>query len=251
MKNKYREVIVRKKRINKGVLATLVIIFVFAFVFILSFFLSPIIKIANVSSSNQYLYEKEYYFVMLKLDTSNKQEAQKEAQNLKSRGGAGVLLFENNYFVIVSFYETKEDAKSVSEKLSNEEQTFVLKEQKISTNTKNLSQNETEIVLKYYNYFIDKINEIQKLSNSLDSKTLSSISANLKLKSIKTESCLMLDFLINENNPHFEQIKNSFLSFASALEYSSEQSHLNSAIIPYSSVLREMMILSILNFCTK
>lgn len=184
---------------------------------------------------------------MLNTQISNKNEAEQEAQNLKSRGGAGVLLFENNYFVVVSCYKTEEDAKQVASSLSTEENTFAVKEQKISINIKHLEKEKQTILLKNLNFFTDKITEIYETANSLDSGSTSKISANLKIKSIKAETQATCDEMLKTDNQ--KSVKQAFLSFLSALEYASEQSHLSSTIVPYSSVLREMMIHSILSFC--
>ncbi len=185
---------------------------------------------------------------MLNTMTSNKKEAEKESQNIKARGGAGVLMFKNSYLVVTSCYDNEAQAQSVCQSLSTEEENFVVEEEKISIDLKPFSKEEKEILLSHLTFFETNIIEIYNLSNSLDQNNASSILANLKLKSIKLEADSITNSLI-KSDERFEGVKKAFLSFESALEYGSEQSHLNSAIVPYSSVLREIIIHSVISFC--
>ncbi len=186
---------------------------------------------------------------MLNTQTSNKQEASKEAQNIKARGGAGVLVFNEEYFLVVSCYDDETKAKKVCSSLALDENHYVVEKKTIVLNTKNMPEENKTQSMKTLNFFAQKIEEIYTISNNLDSNQTSLISANLKIRSIKSETNLFCDE--NAKSESQNCFKNPLLNFFSALEYASDNSHLNSAIIPYSSILRETIAHSILSFCEK
>ena len=248
MKKPYREVKIRKKGSKKAVLWGFVCFSIFSFVLFLSFFVSPLLNIAKIATTNTHLYEKSYYFVLLNTQITSKSDAQKEAQNIKARGGAGVLIFQNFYMILVSCYQNKSDAEKICASLKTEEKSFLVQEHKICASTKNFGEDEQTKFLNYLNYFETKIQDIYNITNSLEKDETSQISANLKIKNIKFETQFVCQNLLKENNK-FEKLKNAFLSFESALEYASGSQNLDAGIVPYSSVLREMMCHSILSFC--
>ena len=249
MKKPYYEVQIRKKNIKK---ATLMIIFCFCTFFAVlfaSFFAAPILNIAKIVSTNPNLFEKSYFFVMLNTQTTNKADATKEAQNIKSRGGAGVLLLNDCYNIAVSYYLNFDDAQKICNLLSTEEQTYFVEEQKIFFNTKNFNDEEKETLTTYLNFFITQTETIYNISNNLDKGITSQISANLKIRSIKLEVHSMCQKLVEKQDSKLEKLKNAFLNFESSLEYASNQQNLETNIVPYSSILREMTIHSIISFC--
>lgn len=249
MKKPYREVKICKKGSKKAFLWTFVCFFCFAFVLFLSFFVSPILNIAKIATTNTHLYEKSYYFVILDTQTTNKSDAKKEAQNIKARGGAGVLMFDKSYKIFVSCYQNKNDAEKICASLKTEEHFYFVQEHKICVNTKNFGDDEQSRFLNYLNYFESKIQDIYNIANNLEKDETSQISVNLKIKNIKFETQSVCQNLLNENNKQFETLKNAFLSFESSLEYASDSQNLEAGIVPYFSVLREMMCHSILAFC--
>ncbi len=248
MKKPYHEVTIFKKTLNKRVFALIFCILVLAITSFVSFLLSPILNLSYVISKNSNSFQKSYYFVCLNTQTKNKDDATKEAQNLKSRGGAGVLILKENYFVVASCYENEEEAKNIAKNLTTEGKIFCVNKESFSFNTKKLNNDEKKQFLKYFSFLTTKLFEIYLLANNLDKKEETNVSVNLKLKSIKNEGAALFQNLQTFDDEKFSQLKKAYLNFLSAVEYACSEKHTDSAIIPYSSILREMICHFVLSF---
>ena len=250
MLKKYFETKTFKKPKNKAFWVVCCFVLIFLVVLIFSVLFSPMLKIISFSSKNVYALEKGYYFVCLNTGVLSREDAQKEAQNIKSRGGAGIVFFDEVYFVFVSCYENEDEAKKIKESLESEEQKFEVKKKSFSFNIKNIEKSEKEEFCEYYNFLIDVLNNLYSLSNLLDKNETTKISVNLKIKSLKTQTNLKLQKINNTLNLEQSKMQKAFITLLACLEYCENQDFLESAVLPYSSVLREMhanIILSISN----
>lgn len=250
MLQKYFETKTLKKPKRKAFWIIFCFVLIFFLVLIFSIIFSPMLKIVNLSSKNVYALEANYYFVCLNTGILSREDAQKEAQNIKSRGGAGIVFFDEVYFVFVSCYENEDEAKKIKESLENEEQKFEVKKKSFSFNIKNIEKTEREEFCDYYNFLVDVLKSLYNLSNSLDKNETTKIGVNLKIKSLKTQTNLKLQHINSSLSLEHSKMQKAFITLLSCLEYCGNEDLLESAVLPYSSVLREMrasMILSLSN----
>ncbi len=248
MKKTYHEVTIHKKSLNKKVFVLVLCVFILILTSFLSFLISPILNLNFLIATNKNVFEKTYYFVCLNTQTNSKDDAIEKAQNIKSRGGAGVLIFDEQYFVIASCYEEKEKATNIAKNLTTEENLFSVKEESFFFSIKNFTESEKQETSQYVSFLTEKLHEIYALANKLDQKEETNVSVNLKLKTIKNETNVYCQKLLNDKNEKFSLLQSYYLKFLSAIEYASSEKHLDNAIIPYSSILREMICHSILSF---
>ena len=216
-------------------------IFIFVFLVVLfSFLFSPLLSVnyfdfLSTTKANS----KTFHFVLTTAGQSEA-DAQSLAQDIYIRGGAGVVIQEDEiFYCILSAYKTKSDAENVVSSLDQDEYRLSIKEVNTSLNiSKSLTKEEKTLVNKSFDFLLNTVDNLHDLSTSLDSGNILKADANLTAKSIFLE----LSYLENEfQSLQSTKIKPMHLAVISALslvEYLASEDAMNTALLPYSAVVR-------------
>ena len=216
-------------------------IFIFAFLVVLfSFLFSPLLSVnyfdfLSTTKSN----EKTFHFVLSMAGTSEA-DAQSFAQDIYIRGGAGVVIKEDEiFYVIMSAYKTDKDAEKVISSLDQNEYRLSIKKVTANLNiSKSLTKEEQSLANKSFNFLLETIDNLYNLSTTLDSGKILKSDANLKAKSLFLE----LSYLENEfQSLQSTKIKPMHLVVISALslvEYLASEDAMNTTLLPYSAIVR-------------
>ena len=246
MKQPYNQVKVVKR---KSKISFLIIFIFLALTIVFSLVFAPLFGInylSNLFTPASGTSFCTYYAVAVDTKTNVITDAQKEAQSLKTRGCAGVLLKEETYLIFLWAYSTKQDAQNVCKQINLENLTPFVYEIKISKNKK-IKENEKEEYNKFFNFAISVVENLYQIATKLDKNELSEINANLEVKNLNLSSNFVSQEIYSNNSKNFVSLKKIILSITSILNSIANESNL-SGIVPYSSEIKKAEIQILLLF---
>lgn len=150
----------KEKKKRKVTISLILVLFTLISLFFIANAFSNLLAFSTVSlyDSNA-IVVKSYQIYMLEVkDFDDKDTAQTFANEIKLRGGAGVVIYDSTYKVVASCYNNLQDAQNVMEKLKNEFDTCKIYTLKL--NKLKLVTNDNEIK------DIDNILEIFKMAGT-------------------------------------------------------------------------------------
>lgn len=207
-----------------------------------SILLSSVIRIFYILTKGQETFDYSCYAVMANSGQTKREDAMKQAQTFKTRGGAGVLFFDETFFIVLSCYEKKTDAEKIKDELKTEEREIVVKKFLVKI-PKMAKENK-----KYIDFELKILKTLYNLSNALDKSEISDIKANQELRNILSETnALFLE--VFQRGEDFFVSKNWMLNTKSILEYATSINVMQTSLLPYSSTIRQAQIQILFVLC--
>lgn len=214
-----------KKSINKKPKNYFSLIFIIIIILLgLCIFLYP----------KNYNYEKMYF---VEIDNFNTyKDANKLANLISNKGGAGYVFYDGKYRVLASFYSNYDNAKKVSENLNKEYKnvSILTVENTKFTPKKQLNKHQNSQVKIVLKTTFEALLKLEKLNLKLDKKTLSENELKLHIKNI---------------NDNFQNIYSSFLSyFKNDSKFNIAKKYLNEIKNSMSTLTADTITSSILRY---
>ena len=240
------ETIVRNRNKRKGVSAFVLILIFFALTVACCFAISPLFGInyfGSLFSGEGKKVVKTCYAVVCDAESEDEQTATKLAQNLRSRGGAGIIeKQDNNYFVYLGIYLSENDANFVSNNLKEQDfESSVKTINLIKPSIKSLSSNEQEIYNTSFNFLLETVDTIYVLLNQMETNEITDLTANLRLNGLTLSAEHYNQKLIESSNSLIKDLNTIMASVASILKYVSAEETLTDNSLPYSSEVRRCL----------
>jgi len=241
----YNEVTTLKKTKTRALFGISLTLCFLIFTFLFSLILTPLLGLnyLNAIFSQGSTTSSTFYAVMINTDSTDSDYATEQAQNYRVRGGAGVLLEKETYFIVLSAYPNKSDAESVSEQITTEniipeimEITFQ------STNTSSFSAEEKELYNNCFNFAIDTLNSLYDISYKLDTGTITELTANLNIKNLLLDTTSYNQQLFANQTDNLKKIRTIISSVSSLLEYVADEEVLTSTTLPYAGDIRRVLV---------
>lgn len=160
----------------------------------------------NVFFKTNFTPNYDFYFVEIDCVKSFS-KANKIANELCIKNGAGYIYFDNNYHVLAGFYKDEASAKTVAENISNEFQNAKIFSISVSKSaTKNAKFNKAK------NQINSLLSTLFEIENSLYETSILIETENTNFKTINTKLITLYDKYFNV----FDDLKSSFAEDNSA-----------------------------------
>ena len=231
---------------KKGVLGLGIILSFFALTIVFGFLLSPLFGVGylgNLFSSDYKKCVKTCYAVVCTSELEDETSATKLAQNLRSRGGAGIIeKVDKNYIVYLGIYLTKKDANLVCENLKEQNFESSVTELKIyKPRINDLTSEEQDNFNKSFDFLIESIDTIYTLLHQFETDEITNLTLNLRLNALVLSAEYYNQKLIESSSDLIKELNTIMASVASILKYVADEETLTNNSFPYASEVRRCL----------